>query len=76
MELLLVSLTYGQKYVFVKTHNLFLLLDGKVSLYPNYNMNIDNPNEGIYYIENIENTDNKYIVSRYYSIILILTIKN
>lgn len=58
MDLSLITLTYSQTYVFSKKHNFFVLLDGKVSLYPNYNMNIDYPKEGLYYIENIDNIDN------------------
>lgn len=79
MELLLITLTYGQKYVFSKKHNFFILLDGKVSLHPNYNMMIESPRE-IYYIENVEdiedienNKKDKMIVSQDYSIILNLS---
>lgn len=70
IELLLITLTSEQKYVFSKKHNLFVLLDGKVSLYPNYNMTIDSPYE-IYYIEK-DNKD-KMIVSQDHSVILNLS---
>ena len=72
MDLSLITLTYSQTYFFSKKHNFFVLLDGKVSLYPNYNMNIDYPKEGLYYIDNKENID-KRIVSRDYSVILNLS---
>lgn len=73
IDLLLITLTYGQKYVFSKKHNLFVLLDGKVSLQPNYNTIIDSPNE-IYYIEkdNKENKE-KMILSQDHSVILNLS---
>ena len=63
IDLLLITLTYGQKYVFSKKHNLFVLLDGKVSLQPNYN-----------YIEkdNKENKE-KMILSQDHSVILNLS---
>ena len=69
IELLLITLTCGQNYVFSKKHNLFVLLDGKVSLHPNYNMTIDSPE--IYYIE--KDHKDKMIVSQDHSVILNLS---
>lgn len=70
IDLLLITLTYGQKYVFSKKYNLFLLLDGKVSLQPNYNTIINSPNE-IYYIE--KDNKEKMILSQDHSVILNLS---
>jgi hypothetical protein len=70
IELLLITLTYGQKYVFSQKHNLFVLLEGKVSLQPNYNTTIEIPYE-IYYIE--KDNKEKIILSEDHSVILNLS---